>query len=57
MLFGLDNNGVPSKAATIKIGSALPLEIANENLIVDMQFEEWRTKQVSARKERERYGA
>uniref|UniRef100_UPI00257BDDEB PKD domain-containing protein n=4 Tax=Maribacter TaxID=252356 RepID=UPI00257BDDEB len=40
MLFGLDNNGVPSKAATIKIGSALPLEIANENLIVDMQFED-----------------
>ncbi|WP_282051003.1 galactose oxidase-like domain-containing protein, partial [Maribacter aquivivus] len=40
MLFGINDNGVPSKAATIKIGSALPLQIANENLIVDIQFED-----------------
>ncbi|MDP5060717.1 MAG: PKD domain-containing protein [Maribacter sp.] len=40
MLFGIDTNGVPSKAATIKIGSALPLQIINENLIVDIKFED-----------------
>ncbi|WP_299325033.1 PKD domain-containing protein [uncultured Maribacter sp.] len=40
MLFALDTDGVPSEAATIKIGSALPLQIENENLIVDMRFED-----------------
>ena len=40
MLFGLDGNGVPSKAATIKIGSAQPLQLPNTNLIVDMKFDD-----------------
>ena len=40
MLFGLDGNGVPSKAATIKIGSAQPLQLPNTNLIVDLKFDE-----------------
>ena len=40
MLFGLDGNGVPSKAATIKVGSAQPLQLPNTNLIVDLKFDE-----------------
>ncbi|MFK7808423.1 MAG: galactose oxidase-like domain-containing protein, partial [Saprospiraceae bacterium] len=40
MLFALDTNGVPSEAHTIRIGSALPLQLPNENLIVDLEFEE-----------------
>ena len=39
MLFGL-NDGVPSEAATIRIGTALPLQITNSNLVVDMKFNE-----------------
>ncbi|WP_222430279.1 PKD domain-containing protein [Maribacter sp. MAR_2009_72] len=39
MLFAIDNNGVPSIAHTIKIGSEIPLS-NNSNLVLDMQFDE-----------------
>uniref|UniRef100_UPI00261650A1 galactose oxidase-like domain-containing protein n=1 Tax=uncultured Maribacter sp. TaxID=431308 RepID=UPI00261650A1 len=40
MLFGIDNNGVPSVAETIKIGNAIPLNIQDPNLIVDLKFDD-----------------
>tara|TARA_R110000868_G_scaffold90110_1_gene250370 strand:- start:1621 stop:5709 length:4089 start_codon:yes stop_codon:yes gene_type:complete len=39
MLFALNNNGVPSIAETIKIGSAIPLD-NNPNLVLSLDFEE-----------------
>ncbi|MFV9551554.1 galactose oxidase-like domain-containing protein, partial [Algibacter sp. PT7-4] len=39
MLFGIDNNGVPSIAESIKIGSVIPLE-NNPTLVLDLKFEE-----------------
>ena len=40
MLFAIDANGTPSVSKTVRIGSALPLQIPNSNLVVDMKFED-----------------
>ncbi|WP_299435816.1 galactose oxidase-like domain-containing protein, partial [uncultured Maribacter sp.] len=40
MLFGIDSNGVPSIAETVKIGDAIPLDIPNSNLVLDLNFDE-----------------
>ncbi|WP_423998854.1 PKD domain-containing protein [Maribacter sp. IgM3_T14_3] len=40
MLFAIDANGTPSVSRTIRIGTALPLQITNTNLVVDMKFDE-----------------
>ena len=39
MLFALDADGVPSVSRTLRIGTALPLDV-NPNLVLDMRFDE-----------------
>ncbi|MFX0558663.1 galactose oxidase-like domain-containing protein, partial [Maribacter sp. CXY002] len=46
MLFALDANGVPSQAATIQIGNALPYNF-DPNLVLDMGFEDGNGTNVS----------